>query len=71
MTLNEAILKSLEDIGGLASYSEVLNHINLKKYCDFGAGKTPGSTVSASLGNFIRNGDSRVKRLRACKRFHD
>ncbi|WP_204378269.1 hypothetical protein [Hymenobacter lapidarius] len=64
MTLKEAIIKSLEDIGGLTNYSEVLNHVVAQKYFDFGAGKTPGSTVSASLGDFIRNGDTRVKRIK-------
>ena len=64
MTLKEAVIKSLEDIGNLTNYSEVLNHILDKKYFDFGAGKTPGSTVSACLGDFIRNGDTRVKRIK-------
>jgi hypothetical protein len=64
MTLKEAVIKSLDDIGGLTNYSEVLNHIIAKKYFDFGSGKTPGSTVSASLGDFIRNGDTRVKRIK-------
>lgn len=64
MTLKEAVLKSLEDISTLTNYSEVLNHILAKKYFDFGAGKTPGSTVSACLGDFIRNGDTRVKRIK-------
>jgi hypothetical protein len=64
MTLKEAVIKSLEDIGGLTNYSEVLNHIVGHKYFDFGAGKTPGSTVSASFGDFIRNGDTRVKRIK-------
>ena len=64
MTLKEAILLSLEDIGGLTNYLEVYNHIVNKSYYDFGTGKTPGSTVSAQLGDFIRNGDSRVKRIK-------
>jgi hypothetical protein len=64
MTLKEAVIKSLEDIGKLTNYSEVLNHILVKKYFDFGTGKTPGSTVSACLGDFIRNGDTRVKRIK-------
>ena len=64
MTLKEAVLKSLDDIGGLTNYSEVLNNIVDKKHYDFGASKTPGSTVSAILGDFIRNGDTRVKRIK-------
>ena len=64
MTLKEAVLKSLEDIGNLTNYSEVLNHIIAKKYFDFAAAKTPGSTISACLGDFIRKGDTRVKRIK-------
>lgn len=64
MTLKEAVLKSLDDIGALTNYSEVMNHIITKKYFDFGKAKTPGSTVSACLGDFIRNGDARVKRIK-------
>lgn len=64
MTLKEAILKSLEDIGKQATYSEVLKQIQDKKYYDFGASTTPGSSVSSDLGAFIRNGDTRVKRIK-------
>lgn len=64
MTLKEAVLKSLEDFNGLTNYSEVCNHIIEKNYYDFRAAKTPASTVSALLGDFIRNGDTRVKRIK-------
>ncbi len=42
----------------------VYNHIVDSKYYDFGGAKTPGSTISAVLGDFIRNGDTRVKRIK-------
>jgi len=64
MTLKEAVLKSLEDINDITNYWAVLEHININNYYDFGDAKTPGSTVSAILGDFIRNGDSRVKRIK-------
>lgn len=64
MTLKEAILRSLDEINRLTNYLEVYNHIVEKKYYDFGTAKTPGSTISAVLGDFIRNGDSRVKRIK-------
>lgn len=64
MTLKEAVLKSLEDISGLTNYLAVYNKIIEKKYYDFGAAKTPASTISAALGDFIRNGDTRVKRIK-------
>jgi len=64
LTLKEAILKSLEEIFDVTNYLAVCNHIIDKKYYDFGISKTPSSTVSAVLGSFIRNGDSRVKRIK-------
>jgi len=64
MTIKEAILKSLDDINALTNYMEIFNHIVERKYYDFGSAKTPASTVSALLGDFIRNGDSRVKRIK-------
>ncbi|MBW6491970.1 MAG: hypothetical protein K0B15_12335 [Lentimicrobium sp.] len=64
MKLKEAVLRSLEEINGLTNYLEVCNHIIAKSYYDFGAAKTPASTVSALLGDFIRNGDTRVKRIK-------
>lgn len=64
MTIKEAILISLEDIRGLATYRQVFNHINEKRYYNFGDAKTPADTISAILGDFIRNGDTRVKRIK-------
>jgi len=64
MTLKDAILKSLEDIQGISNYQFILNHILANKYYDFKNAKTPGFTVSALLGDFIRNGDTRVRRIK-------
>jgi len=64
MTIKEAILTSIEEIKGLATYMEVLQHIHKNKYVDFGDAKTPGATVSAQLGDFIRSGDTRIKRVK-------
>jgi hypothetical protein len=64
MTLKDAILKSLEDIQGISNYQTVLNHILENNYYDFKKAKTPGPTVSALLGDFIRNGDTRVRRIK-------
>ena len=63
MTIKEAILKSLEEIIGFSNSTEICNYILEKKYYDF-AGKTPSATISAQLGEFIRNGDTRVKRIK-------
>ena len=64
MTIKEAILKSLDEINGVTNYLEICNHIITNKYIDFGTAKTPESTVSALLGDFIRTGDTRVKRIK-------
>lgn len=64
MTLKEAVLNSLDDINGITNYLAVLNNIVDKKYYDFKVSKTPGSTISAVLGDFIRSGDTRVKRIK-------
>ena len=64
MTIKEAILKSLDDINALTNYMEVYNNIVDKKYYDFGSAKTPAQTISALLGDFIRTGDTRVKRIK-------
>lgn len=63
MTLKEAVLKSLEELGKLVTHNDVYGHITNKSYYDFGLAKTPASTVSALLGDFVRKGDSRVKRV--------
>ena len=63
MTIKEAILKSLDDIQALANYMEIYHHIIDKKYYDFGS-KTPVTTVSSILGDLIRDGDTRIKRIR-------
>lgn len=43
---------------------EVHDNIISKGYYDFKTAKTPPATISAQLGEFIRNGDSRVKRIK-------
>jgi len=63
MTIRETILRSLDEIAGLPNSTEICNFILEKKYYDF-AGKTPFATISAQLGEFIRNGDARVKRIK-------
>jgi hypothetical protein len=64
MTIKEAILKSLDEINALTTYMDIFNHIVKSNYYDFGTAKTPASTISALLGDFIRNGDTRVKRIK-------
>ncbi len=43
---------------------EVHDHIIKNNYYDFKDAKTPAATISALLGDFIRLGDSRVKRIK-------
>lgn len=63
MTLKQAVYQSLEDINKITNYKEVYEHILHKNYYDFGTSKTPASTVSAILGDYVRNGDTRIGRI--------
>ena len=63
MTIKEAIIKSLEDLNRLANATEVSDHIRANNYVEFN-GKTPAATVSSEIGDFIRKGDTRVKRIK-------
>ena len=67
MTIKEAILKSLEDLHKLSTHNEVYTHVIKKEYYNFGDAKTPASTISALLGDFIRKNDQRVKRIKSTK----
>lgn len=69
MTMNDAILKSLEDLREPQSYLDIYRHIKNKGYYTFTKGRTPEATISALLGNFIRDGDVRVKRIKTSKGF--
>lgn len=67
MTIQEAVLKSLKDLKIPSYYKDVYQHIIDKKYYTFNKGKTPDATISAYLGDFIRSGDTRVKRIKGDK----
>jgi hypothetical protein len=64
MTIKEAILRSLEEMKNLATHSDMYDYIIKNNYYEFTKGKTPKDTISAILGDFIRNNDSRVKRIK-------
>ncbi|MFZ4739957.1 MAG: HTH domain-containing protein, partial [Bacteroidales bacterium] len=65
MTIKEAIIQTLEDLNKPLNYMEIFNHIMEKDYYpDFKVKKTPENTVSAHLTGFIKNGDSRIKRIK-------
>ena len=64
LTIKEAILESLSDLQQVSTSKEVYDHIVFNGYYQFGTAKTPASTVSALLGDFIRHGDTRVKRIK-------
>lgn len=63
MTLKDAVIRSLDELKEPVIYSQVHKHIVAKSYYNFKGAQTPAQTVSAVLGNFIRNRDSRVKRI--------
>ncbi|WP_300666080.1 HTH domain-containing protein [Fluviicola sp.] len=62
MTIKEAILKVLDENKRALTYLEVHELINANQYIDWSNAKTPTDTIGAQLGDFIRKGDSRVKR---------
>jgi len=69
MNLQEAILKSLEEIGKPVSTEDLYNYIIKKNYFKF-SGETPKNTLSSRLGDFIRDGDKRVKREKINKTYY-
>ncbi len=66
-SIKEAVLKSLEELGGIVNSVQVCDHIIANGYWDFSTTKKPGNTVSSQLGHFIRNKDTRVKRTKLDK----
>jgi hypothetical protein len=64
MTIKAAILKSLDELKTKANSSQIYNYIIKYSYYDFQNAKTPKSTISAQLGEFIRANDTRVKRIK-------
>ncbi|MCT4615897.1 MAG: hypothetical protein N4A49_13620 [Marinifilaceae bacterium] len=48
---------------------EVLNKIDEKNYINWENAKTPSDTIGAQLGHFIRQNDTRVKRVKGKKGF--
>jgi hypothetical protein len=69
MTIKEAILKVLEEQKSALTYMEVHDKINEHNYIDWSNAKTPSDTVGAQLGHFIRQNDTRVKRVKGKKGF--
>ncbi len=69
-TIKEAILQSLEDLKKLCTSLEICEHIIAKPYYNFEKAKTPCDTVSAKIGDFIRNNDTRVKRVKGDGNFY-
>lgn len=64
MTIKEAILKSMDDIGQPTHYKEISKHIMSNSYYDMSASKKPELTISGTLTGFIKNNDSRIQRFK-------
>lgn len=65
MTIKEAVLQSLEDFPHGGIVRDVYNNILQKKIFAFNKdAKTPDSTVSALMGDMIKNGDVRIRRYK-------
>ena len=67
MTIKEALITVLDNYKGTLTYLEVLDKINENQYVDWTNAKTPGDTVAAQLGRFIRHNDTRIKRVKGKK----
>lgn len=61
--LKLVVLRSLKEINKPATYEMIYQHILENNYYDFSNTKTPQNSISAALGNLVRNGDLRVKRI--------
>ncbi len=64
MTIKEAVLKTLKDNKKCMNHKEVCDYIIKNNLAKFET-KTPDATVSATLGDFIRKDDNRVKRIKS------
>lgn len=64
MTVKEAVLNILSETPKAYLPSEICDLIIDRKLRDFGDAKTPKATVHAICGDFIRQNDSRVKRIK-------
>jgi len=69
MTIKESILKSLEDIGKSATSNEIYLNILNNSYHEFEDEESGKSTISSVLGDFIREGDTRVNRIKSESNF--
>ena len=69
MTVKEAIIKVLSEQKKALTYLEVHKLIDEQDLIDWSNAKTPSDTVGAQLGEFIRKGDARVKRVKGKKGF--
>ena len=67
MTIKEAVLKVLEDDIRFFTYLEVYEKIKEKNYYTWVGAATPRNTVCSKLTGFIKNNDSRVKRVKVGK----
>lgn len=64
LTLKDAVLKVLETFDKPVKYQEVYEKIKKDSLFSFTA-ENPEATISTTLGNFIRNTDSRVSRIKS------
>ncbi len=64
ITIKQAILQTLEETQDKMDYKEVYDYVIQHNLYNFGSAKTPSNIIASGLGNFIRNNDNRVKRLK-------
>jgi len=68
MTIKDAVLKAIEEIGRPAGSIEISKYIQENKLYVFD-GLTPDATISAQMGDFIRKNDTRVSRIKEGRSF--
>ena len=64
MTVKEAILKVLEEQKEPMTHISILEEIDHHLYYDWKNSKTPSNTIAAQLYSFIKQNDTRVKRIK-------
>lgn len=64
MTIKEAILKTLTDLGASLDYKDILTHIQEQNYYDFENDINSKGTISSVLSDLIKDSDPRVQRIK-------
>ena len=70
MKIKEAVLKTLEELKTSSTHNDVYEHIVINNYHEFENEESGKGSVSSVLGDFIREGDIRVNRVKGEGNFY-